>query len=227
MNLKDKIVVITGASGGLGKSLAISLKNEGVTVIISSHQKDELKKTADDLGVEYIVADVREEVQVQDLSQQVIDKFGRIDIWVNNAGVFYSFSKGDTVVDMEKANDMMQTNFFGTLYGCRTALRKMESGLIVNILSTAALDSTRAKDAKIYAASKWATRGYLQAIQAQNDHVKFLSVYPGGTKTDLYRHSKPDNYDDFMEPEYVIEKVVSNLKMDELEAELIIRRPNA
>ncbi len=227
MQVKNKIIVITGASNGIGKVLAQHLKAEGAQVFISGHKKEELEKTAAELGVESFLADVREEVQMQSLAKEVIEKFGVIDMWVNNAGVFHSFSSEDKFVDMEKAHNMMNTNFFGTLFGCRTALHSMKSGYIVNILSTAGLDASRAKNAKIYAATKWAVRGYTQAIRAQNDHVKILEVYPGGTQTGLYLDNRPESYDDYMKPEYVVEKIVTNLKEDEPEEELIIRRPKA
>ncbi len=227
MNLKDKVVVITGGSKGLGKTLARHLQAEGAKVVISGYKQDELEKTAIELGVDTILCDVREESQVQNLAKKVIEKFGHIDIWVNNAGVFYNFSNDDIFVDMEKAHDMMDTNFFGTLFGCRTALNNMENGYIMNILSTAGLDASRAQNAKIYAATKWAVRGYTQAIRSQNDSIKIIEVYPGGTQTDLYKDNKPENYHEYMTSDYVAEKIINHVKQDEISDELIIKRPTA
>ena len=226
MELKDKIVVITGGSRGIGKSLAKSFIAEGAEVVISSQDQEQLQTTAKELNVDGILCDVREEKQVQDLAKQVSEKYGRIDIWVNNAGVFHSFSKSDEFVPMDRAREMIDVNFFGLLFGSRVALRKIEKGAIVNIISTAGLDATRAKNSKIYAASKWAARGYTDAIRGQNEnsHLQILSVYPGGTQTELFDYT-PEQYDQFLNPDDLAGKIVANLKLDEPEIELVVKRP--
>ncbi len=187
MNLKNKIVVITGGTSGIGKALAMGFKKEDAQVIVSSHNESHLEEFSKE-GFTTIKADVRSEKEIQNLAKEVIEKFGSIDIWINNAGVFYNFASEDKFIDMDKAHTIMDTNFFGTVFGCSTALRSMKeskNGTIINISSSAGLDATRAKNAKIYAASKWAIRGYTQAIKAENEDmgVSILSVYPGGTKT--------------------------------------------
>lgn len=230
MNLKDKVVVVTGGTSGIGKAIAIGLNKEESRVIISSHNGDHLKELNKE-GFTTIKADVRNEKEIQNLAKEVVDKFGSIDIWINNAGVFYNFSFEDDFVDMDKAHSIMDTNFFGTVFGCRTALKymkKLKKGTIVNISSSAGLDATRAKNAKIYAASKWAIRGYTQALKAESEDtgISIISVYPGGTKTELYNNNKPTNYNEYMEPDYVAEKIIKNLKSENPEEELIIKRPN-
>jgi len=228
MNLKDKVIVITGGSKGLGKALAISFIKEGAKVVISSHDKNELEKTATEINATAIFADVTKENEVRNLAENVGTDFGKIDIWVNNAGVMYSFPKGE-LIDMGKAHNIFDVNFFGVIFGCRTAQRSMFSsgGTIMTINSSSGLDATRASNYKLYAASKWAVRGFLQAFTAENkeSNIKNISVYPGGIKTELYPTDKPSNFDDFMEPSYVANIIIENLKNENPEEELIIKRP--
>ena len=118
-------------------------------------------------------------------------------------------------------------NFFGAVLGSRTALLNMDDGAVVNILSSAALDARRSVGAKLYAASKWALRGYVDALRSENEGgaVQILSVYPGGTKSHLHDEALPDEFPNFMEPEYVVGKIIANLQLDQPEPDLIIKRP--
>jgi short-subunit dehydrogenase len=230
MELKDKTVVITGGSVGLGKALAQYFKNEGSNVIISARNKKELEKTAIEIGAEYFVADVTREDDMQKLAEFAVQKFGTLDAWVNNAGVLYSFSPEDKYIDVVKAKEMFDVNFFGTVFGARSALKQMKSvnkGTIINIISTAALDATKAKNLKIYFASKWAVRAYTDSIRAENvdSGIAVLAVYPGGIKTDLWKNYKHESFDQFMTPEYVADKIMNNLKSENPEQSLIIKRP--
>lgn len=230
MNLKDKTVVITGGSKGLGKVLAEFFKNEGSNVVICAKNKKEVEKTTNEIGVDFFTADVTKEKEMQDLAEFTVQKFGSIDIWINNAGVLYSFSPDEEYIDIEKAKEIMDVNLFGTIFGSRSALKQMrvnKKGVILNIISTAALDASKAGNLKIYFASKWAVRGYTQAIEVQNrdSGISVIAVYPGGIQTDLWREYEPENIDQFMKPEYVTEKIISNLKQENPEKELIIRGP--
>jgi short-subunit dehydrogenase len=132
------------------------------------------------------------------------------------------------LLDMDRAHEMFDVNFFGAVLGSRTALLNMDGGAIINILSSAALDASRSVGAKLYASSKWALRGYVDALRAENRNyqIQILSIYPGGTKTHLHDEALPDDFNNFMEPEYVVDKVISNLKQDKPEADLIIKRPS-
>ncbi len=228
MILENKVIVITGGSQGLGKALAQAFKSEKANVVISSNNKTILEQTAQDIGVVSYVADVRDESQLKNLSKFTVEKFGRLDIWVNNAGVFKFFSVEEDI-DMNKAHEIFDVNFFGSVLGSRTALTYMKDngGIIINILSSAALDATRAKNAKLYAASKWALRGYIDALRNENkdNQVNIYSIYPGGIKTSLYEEKNPEGFENFMEPEYVADKVIVNLKSEQPEIDLIIKRP--
>lgn len=229
MNLENKVIVIIGASQGFGKALAQAFKEENAHVVIVSKTKESIEKTAQEIEVDSFVADVRNEDQLKNTAKFVTEKYGRIDIWINSAGVFKVFPK-DTNIDMNKAHEMFDVNFFGSVLGSRTALNCMRErgGAIINILSSAALDATRSKNAKLYAASKWALRGYIDALRNENKggKVNIYSIYPGGMKTHLHDDRIPADFENFMEPSYVVEKVIANLKSDTPEIDLIIKRPS-
>lgn len=224
-----KTVVITGGSSGIGKALAKLFTSKGCNVVISAKDEQKLKETAEELAVTAIVADVAKEDQVENLAEETIKKFGQIDIWINNAGVMRKFSKSERI-DMEKAHELFDINVFGLIFGSRVAGRKMAeqgSGVIVNVLSSAALDATRGENIKMYAASKWAGRGFTDAFrnESKDRGVSVIAVYPGGTKTNLYDGDVPQNFDQYMEPGYVAEKIIANLELEKPETELIIKRP--
>lgn len=230
MNLLDKIVIIVGGSQGFGKALAKGLIAEGAQVTVVGKTQSHVDEAAAELGAKPFVADVRDEKALRAVAEAVIQEFGKIDIWVNSAGVFRKFPKGE-LLDMERAHEMFDINFFGTVLGSRTALQYMDGqeGILLNVLSSAALDATRSIGAKLYAASKWAVRGYVDALRAENidSTVKVLSLYSGGMKTHLHDEALPEAFPDFMDPEYVVEKVIANLKQSEPEPDLAIKRPKA
>ena len=230
MNLKDKVVVITGGSRGLGRSMAELFIKEGATVVVSSKDKILLDTTAKEIKTYAIYADVTKERDIQKLVDKTIKKFGRIDIWINNAGIFITHDFLENF-ESEKVKNVLLVNTFGTFLGCKFALKQMkmqkEKGVILNVISTSAL-AGRPKSS-MYSASKWAVVGLTKAIQMENadSGVKILSVYPGGMKTKLFGVKKPADFDTYMEQDYVAEKVIANLKLENPEPELIIRRPNA
>lgn len=224
MELKDKIVVITGGTKGLGKALAISfLKNNSKIVVCSREEKrpDNLEES-----ILWIKTDVTKEDEMKNLGEKVIEKFGKIDIWVNNAGIWLPHTPIEET-DWKRAHDLIEVNLFGTVYGSKIALaqmRKLNSGLIVNILSTSALDGKKNETA--YCASKFAAMGFTKSLMREVDgkNIKINAVYPGGMQTNLFDEKKPEKYTEFMDPNEVAEKIVENLKKENPEEELIIRR---
>lgn len=228
MDLKDKVVVITGASRGLGKSLAEYFTREGSKVVISSRNEKNLIEIADEFGSDYFVCNVTNEQEVLDLADHVANKFGKIDIWVNNAGIWLPNAAIEEM-DMKRVHEMIEVNLFGTIYGSKAAIihmKSLKSGTIINILSTSALEGRAYSTG--YGASKYAAVGFAKGMKLEvKDHnINVLNIYPGGMKTNLFAEEKPKDYDDFMEPGYVVEKIINNLKQENPEEELIIRRPS-
>lgn len=226
MRLKDKGVVITGGSKGLGKALAEVLMWEGCKVIISSRNEADLKSTAEKLGCLWKVADVTTEANIRELAEYAVNKFGRIDLWINNAGVRIPHAPIEET-DWKRAHEVIEVNLFGLAYGSKYALlhlKKNKSGMIVNILSTAALQGRANSSA--YVASKYAATGFTHCLrlEAKPFNIEVIAVYPGGMKTEFFRELVPVDYDKYMEPLIVAGKIVDNLKKEIPEEELIIRR---
>jgi short-subunit dehydrogenase len=229
MRLKDKIVVITGGSKGLGKALAKTFVQEECKVVISSRTKAELEETASEIGAIAVCADSREEKQVAKLAEEVVKKFGKIDIWVNNAGVRIPHSKIEEI-NWQRAHDMFEVNFFGTAYGSSAALRQMKiqrHGMIINILSTSALEGR--PNSSAYVGSKHAAKGFTESLrnEVREFGISVISVYPGGMKTDFFREQLPADIDQYMDPKSVAHKIVENIKREKPDEELFIRRPKA
>ena len=227
MNLTNKVVVIVGGSQGFGKSLAKLFIKEGAKVVIISKNKSSVELTSQEINAISFVADVRSEESLNLAAEGIVSSLGSIDIWINSAGVFMKFPSNKPL-NMDRAREMFDVNFFGTVLGSKVAINHFKKdGAIINILSSAALDATRAIGASLYASSKWAVRGYTDALRAENKDISVFSIYPGGMKTHLHDESIPADFNNFMNPDFVSAKVIDNLKLDKPELELIIKRPNA
>ena len=225
--MENKIIVITGASHGLGKSLAEILASQKAQVVISARNGDELNAVAKNIGATAIVGDVTKEADMQNLVRQTISKFGRIDIFINNADVWLPKSFIEHI-DMKRAHDVFEVNLFGVAYATRAVLPEMKKenkGMIVNIVSTSAVEGRPQQT--IYSASKFAARGFTESLREElkGTNIKVLGVYPGGIKTHLFDESAPAELNDFMTPESVAEKIVANMSSANPDPNLIIRRP--
>lgn len=228
MELKDKVVVITGGTKGFGRALAEEFLREGVKIAICSNNKDEVANTAKEMGVFGVYADVAKEEDLKFFASETLKKFGQIDIWINNAGLWMAGITENA--DMAEVRKMFEVSVMGTINGSRVALRLMKeknSGTILNVISTSALEART--DLSMYVATKWGVNGFTKAIREENKekNISIFSVFPGGMKTDLFIKNPPKNYNDFMDPKDVAKKVINNLKQANSEPELIIKRPTA
>ncbi|MCF7834326.1 MAG: SDR family oxidoreductase [Candidatus Pacebacteria bacterium] len=227
MELKDKIIVVTGGSQGFGKELARSFINNGSKVIISSHGKESLELTANELSTDSFIADVTSFDDIKKLGEYVVQKYGKIDIWINNAGIQIAPSLIEEV-DIKKLHHLFDVNFFGYFYGCQVALtqmKKQNSGLIININSTAGLDGK--PEISAYSSSKFAIKGLTESIrkEVKDFNIQVYGIFPGGMQTDIYKEKYPEDIKEYMEIDTVAEKVINNLKSDNPEIDFIIKRP--
>ena len=126
MELAGKSAVITGASSGLGKALAERLLAEGMKVAVCAPDAGGLADLASRPGVIAVPADVRKEAEMGKLAELAVREFGRIDVWVNNAGIWLPHLPIEET-DAERAHDLMEVNYFGTFYGSRQALIRMKA----------------------------------------------------------------------------------------------------
>jgi len=228
MNLKGKVVVITGATSGLGKELSKVFARAGAQVVLNGLKKSELARVAKEIGGFGILADISKEKDVVNLAKKTIHKFGRIDVWINNAGLWAPHAPVEKL-DTKKLRKMIDVNLLGTIYCSKAALvqmKKQKKGIIINILSTSAL--TGRPGSSGYCASKYGAVGFTKSLasETQNTGIKVLAIYPGGMKTRLFDKKKPANLDSYMEPIFVAEKILANLEKENPAKELIIKNSN-
>lgn len=226
MNLKNKVVVITGSTGGLGRALASEFISEQVKVVINGHSVKKLREVSEEIGAVACVGDVTKETDMQKLADFAIKKFGKIDIWINNAGANMPHSAIEKI-DSKLAHRVMEVNFFGTFFGSRSAMKYMKKqkyGTIVNIISIRALIPSPISVA--YSSSKWAVRGLTEALRMilKPDHISVIAVHPTGMKTNLFGKIKPTEYKNYMEPSFAARKIVQNLKLQKPKEEIIIKK---
>jgi NAD(P)-dependent dehydrogenase (short-subunit alcohol dehydrogenase family) len=229
MNFADKVIVVTGGSKGFGKALAKSFVKEQAHVIITSTNETELIATAQEIGADYFLADASSLENNQSLAKHVNDKFGKIDVWVNNAGVQIAPTNVEDV-DASKLRRLFDINFFGYYYGCMVALKTMKSqgqGVIVNINSTAGLSGKPQLSA--YVSSKFALKGLSESIREEikDTSITLYQIFPGGMQTDIYHEEVPTDIGDYMSVEHAIDKVMANFAADRPELDLVIKRPVA
>lgn len=228
MILHDKVVVITGGTKGIGYSLTKFFKKENARVVICSRDTKTLRNVSEELGVLAIEADVSQQSDMQMLTDKTVHTFGKIDIWINNAGV-RTTNGNEEDSDFEKVKDMFDINFFGTVFGslsATTQMKKQNEGIILNIISLSALVG-RPKG-MMYSSSKWAVRGFTESLRLslKDTDIKVFALYPGVTKTNIFdTEGLPPEYDSFMESDKVAEILINNLKQDEPEADVYIGKP--
>ena len=189
-----KSIIITGGSDGLGKAVAKKLSCDNDVIIISKDEES-LKITAKEINCDYYLCDVTNQNQVEDTISSIINKYGKIDVLINNAGVWLA---GDlTETSYEKISNCIDVNTKGPIYMTKTVLPSMydrKEGLIINVCSQASFDSD--DFSTVYNASKWAMRGFNRSIQkdVSKKGVKVTGFYPGFMQTDIFKKAG-NNYD--------------------------------
>ena len=194
MDFKNKVVLITGASSGIGKQTAIEFAKLGSNIILVARRKNKLEQVENELkqfNVNTLVCacDVSKKDQVEKMSKIVLEKFNSIDILVNNAG----FAIYGSVYDLS-INDIesqMETNYFGMVYCTKNFLPLMlekKSGHIVNVASVAA--SFGLPGIASYCASKFAMLGFSEGLKHElsGTGVGITVVSPIMVKTDFFDH---------------------------------------
>ena len=194
MSFRGKTVVITGASSGIGAASCIEFAKRGASLALVARRKEkleELEKTLSKFSIDTLVCecDVSDKEQVQKMSSRVIEKFGKVNVLVNNAG----FAIYGTVSDLsiEEIESQMKTNYFGMIYCTKNFLPKMleqKSGHIVNIASVAA--SFGLPGIASYCASKFAMLGFSEGLkhELKGTGIGVTVVSPIMVRTNFFDH---------------------------------------
>jgi NAD(P)-dependent dehydrogenase (short-subunit alcohol dehydrogenase family) len=191
--MTSSIVLVTGALTGIGRATALAFAKEGATVVVSGRREPEGQALAAELKAQgaadaaFIRADVRHEAEVRSLVEQTIERFGRLDVAVNNAGI-----EGATGPITEQGADnydaIFDTNVRGVLFSLKHEMRAMLAqggGAIVNLSSVAGLIGF--PGASVYVASKHAVEGLTKsaALEGAAAGVRVNAVAPGPIQTDM------------------------------------------
>jgi NAD(P)-dependent dehydrogenase (short-subunit alcohol dehydrogenase family) len=218
--MKDKIVVVTGGSKGIGRAIAESLLKAEAKVFICARDKFDLKRALEKLSalgrVDGEVCDVRSEHQVKMMLDECKRVFGGVDILINNAGVGFM---GNTVEEMptEEFRQTLETNLFGVFYCCHFAIPMMKErggGYIINISSLAGQNAHPRMAA--YNASKFGLNGFSEALmqEVRQENIKVSYICPGSVNTHFGGDEPSAEKSWQLQPADIAQIVSDLLKMD-------------
>ena len=185
----DKVVLITGASSGIGAGIARELAKAGAALMLGARRTDRLEELARellDLGAKVATRrlDVTDRADVAAFAQVAEDQFGRVDVIVNNAGVMPLSLMSSLKVD--EWDRMIDVNIKGVLYGIAAVLPLMMaqgSGQIINIASVGALSVS--PTAAVYCATKYAVRAISDGLRQEHDNLRVTCIHPGVVESEL------------------------------------------
>jgi len=197
-SLDEQVVVVTGASQGIGRATALEMAARGASVVAAARNEEALGDLVRQVGgrggrAEAVVTDVAESEQVERLAQRAVERFGRIDTWVNNAAVsIYATVEQLEPDEMER---LVRVNLLGTMFGARAAiphLRRAGGGTIINVGS--ALSDRAIPLQSAYVASKHAIAGFSEALRLELMHsgsgIDVVLVMPSSMNTPLFNFAR-------------------------------------
>ena len=229
MNIKNKVVIVTGASSGIGAATARLLSKNGARVVLASRNKEKLQKISEEIpGSFVVVTDMTKEDQVKNLIKKTKEHFGRIDVLINNAGQGYDAPIEK--ISSKTFRNLFELDLLGPVIAMKEAIpvmRKQKMGMIVNISSGTALMAIPNMSA--YSSLKRAIVGISLTAEEElsKDNIKVSVVYPYITLTDFEKNTIKDgieeeeweNDDSDLRPgdsaEYIAEKILEAIKTEE------------
>lgn len=195
--LAGKVAVVTGASKGLGRALAVAFADEGAKVVVNSRSEGSLRPVADELessGAEVlaVAADVSQPDGAKKLASETAERFGKIDVLVNNAGLLGSRVAIEDYPDDEWVS-VMEANANGVFFTSKYAIPHLsEGGSVINLVSGASVGARA--DWGAYSVSKFAVEGFTGnlAIELEDRDIRVNAVDPGGMRTEMRAAAYPD-----------------------------------
>jgi NADP-dependent 3-hydroxy acid dehydrogenase YdfG len=190
LNIKDKVIAITGASSGIGEATARLLASQGAKVVLGARRTDRLERLAGDINAaggraEFRVLDVTDRKDVQDFIDFAVTRFDRVDVLVNNAGVM-PLSKLEAL-KVDEWDRMIDVNIRGVLHGIAATLPLMQrqrAGQIINIASIGAYAVS--PTAAVYCATKYAVRAISEGLRQEvGGDIRVTVIAPGVTESEL------------------------------------------
>ncbi|MBN2101880.1 MAG: SDR family NAD(P)-dependent oxidoreductase [Candidatus Aenigmarchaeota archaeon] len=232
MELKGKTALITGASKGLGKEIALRFASEGCNLILNSRGKDSLERVAEEckrmcIFCETFAGDITENRTIDSLSE--ISKRKGLDILFNNAGmIIIQPSEKNTDKEMRDIFALNVLAHINLTQKLIPLLKERGEAQIVNIISNSGLEGR--PNMSLYCSTKFALRGYTDSLRKEvNKHgIKVLGVYPGGIRTNLFDEIKDYNMSGFMDPKEVAQIIVDACKLSKGASvdDIVVNRTN-
>jgi short-subunit dehydrogenase len=192
--MKDKVVIITGGSEGIGRALALEFGTKGSKIVITGRTPSTLDQASEALnsaGIDFLAihADVTKPEDNERMAKTTLEHFGRIDVLINNAGI--TMRSNILQVDPELIRKVMEINFFGTVYATKACIHELvkNQGSLVGVSSIAGFRGLPERSG--YSASKFAMHGFLEVIRTelQEKGVHVLIACPGFTSTEIRKKS--------------------------------------
>ena len=217
--LNDKNVLITGASGGLGRCIAAEFSKFGCNLYLTGRNESNLielkKEIGSDKSVFYSTADLEDVTQIKELSGDALQKLGTIDILVNCAGVFVVKPFENTKI--EDFNRSFDLNVRAPFLLCREFMEGMLTknwGRIINIGSSSAYSGF--KSTSVYCASKHALLGLTRALhdEYRTNNIRSYCFSPGSIQTEMGKKVKNQDFDTFIDPEEIAKYIILSVSFD-------------
>jgi len=225
----SKVIVITGGSGGLGKALTEDLTKDNKVIILATNQ-EELKKVAEQNNCDYFVCDVTNYYEVEEVIDDIIDKYGVIDVLINNAGLMAEEELDRN--DPDEIKNVIEVNLLGVINVTKAVIpimKENKNGLIINSNSKYGISSKIERT--VYCASKWGVTGFTKSLQLElaKYEIKVTDIYLGALSKGMNMNGiKKDRLIDGIDAKEVVRlvKFIIDTPKDVMIPEVVIKHIN-
>lgn len=218
MKLKDKNIIITGASDGIGKSIALALAKEGANLVLFGRDQEKLKQVASECGnnVSYYSFDLTDDDSRRKILDEVLGKY-KIDILINNAGIWQKAGNLETIEE-SKIYEVINTNLTSQILLTKQLLPSMinRETAIINVISKSGIIAQKGQS--VYTASKYGMKGFTDVLREDTKDfpIKIGAVYQSGVNTNMFLKAGEEfSTESFTEPKDLADVVVFMLSRPE------------
>lgn len=221
----NKTIVLTGASDGIGKQIALRLAKENASLILIARNQERLQQTATEVAaitkspVSLYPCDLQNKEAISKTVSQIVEKHDSIDCLVNDAGIWQKMGQLDTISEDEIIS-IIQTNLTGLMLLTKHLLptiKKSESGSVINIISRSGNSAQEGQS--VYTASKYGVKGFTEVLRQdlKSTNVKVAGIFQGGTNTNMFKKAgetiPEEVYASFIPPEGIADVIAYMLNL--------------